>query len=144
MARYIAKQKSKERNIEWFLAIASSGSVAAWWIFDVLPLLWALIVVVGQIFTLSKKYILTPYAFEKLQALQTFLDTKYHEYDLLWLDLSLGRLTSDELCDKYLELEERFFEESKEFVDINIQNNELALEVDTVWQKFLKRKYNPT
>ena len=52
----VQKYQKLDRNINLFLAIASSSSVGAWAVWKTLPLVWASIIVASQVITVAKPY----------------------------------------------------------------------------------------
>lgn len=61
-----------------FLVFATTSSVAAWAIWKEFPLLWAFIIAISQLITISKPYFLFP------KYIKVF-----HEKNILWQQLSL-------------------------------------------------------
>ncbi|MFA5330525.1 MAG: hypothetical protein WC384_22220 [Prolixibacteraceae bacterium] len=78
-ASLILKQYQKfDLILNLFLVFATTSSVAAWAIWKEFPLLWAFIIAVSQLLTISKPYFLFP------KYIKVF-----HEKNILWQQLSL-------------------------------------------------------
>lgn len=75
----ILKQYQKfDLILNLFLVFATTSSVAAWAIWKEFPLLWAFIIAISQLLTISKPYFLFP------KYIKVF-----HEKNILWQQLSL-------------------------------------------------------
>jgi hypothetical protein len=100
----VKKNQHWDRNINVFLAIASSTSIAAWAIWKVTPIIWASIIAVSQVLTVVKPYF--PY-FKYVKEFNlkcVRLELMNIEYERLWHRLQNKKVTDDEADEQYFEL----------------------------------------
>jgi len=136
-----ARSRKTERLINGFIAVASSGSAAAWWFWDAIPWLWPLIIIGSQLLNILKPYIPSLSNLKLLHDLQWHYESKYHEYDQLWLRISMQALTSEQIDEKYKELSDRFFKESNKYQRIRSDDKEIKRLATKEWDIILKNKY---
>ena len=93
-----------DRNINVFLAVASSSSIAAWAIWKITPIIWASIIAASQVMTVVKPYF--PYfKYVKEFNLKCIrLEIINIEFERLWHKLQTKKLTEDEAEELYFEL----------------------------------------
>lgn len=87
------------RALEAFLAVVSSSSVAAWAVWNELPLLWALLIAASQVMSAVKQYL--PYS-KRIQALNELLprlDTVVNRIDHDWFQVDKGTLGEGQVND---------------------------------------------
>ncbi|MDZ4198433.1 MAG: hypothetical protein U1E27_04015 [Kiritimatiellia bacterium] len=84
------------RAYSFFLAFASTGSVAAWAIWRQHSAVWAIIVAVAQVFHIAKPYI--PFLGKETDFLVMSFDFErlYLQYERLWYDFEGDRIQADE------------------------------------------------
>lgn len=85
--------------LESFLAVASCGSIAAWAVWNKVPLLWGIIIAVSQVITAIKQYF--PYG-KRIQALNNLiprLDMLLSQIDHEWFKVDNGELSDDKIND---------------------------------------------
>ncbi len=104
LALLVKKYQRWDRNINVFLAIASSTSIAAWAIWKVTPIVWASIIAVSQVLTVVKPYF--PYfKYVKEFNLKCIrLENINIEFERLWHKLQTKKITEDQADDMYFEL----------------------------------------
>jgi hypothetical protein len=100
----VNKFQKWDRNINIFLAIASSTSIAAWAIWKVNPLIWAAIIAASQVLTVIKPYF--PYFkyVKELNAKSFRVDLLNIEFERLWYKLQNKKITEDEAVEIYFDL----------------------------------------
>jgi len=139
----VQKFQKRERNLNIFLAIASSGSIALWAVWDVLPFLWAAIIALSQLINAIKPYI--PY-FKYIKE----LNKKTFQMDILSVDLEkLWYEYQNELIDEQL-ASQRYFDLRKQTVEVNSFSDETVVEItDAIKSKanesmkiYLKNNYD--
>jgi hypothetical protein len=93
-----------ERNINVFLAIASSTSIAAWAIWKITPIIWASIIAASQVLTVIKPYF--PYfKYVKEFNLKCIrLELINIEFERVWYRLQNKKIDDDEAEELYYEL----------------------------------------
>ncbi|MCH7514080.1 MAG: hypothetical protein IH947_09110 [Bacteroidetes bacterium] len=140
---YNARLRRRERRINWFITIASSGSVAGWWIWTEIPWLWTIIIIASQLLNVSKPYILNFSNSDILHDLQWYYESENHSYDQLWLNISRGALTEKKIEERYKEISEKYFTESQKYHKIRLKEDEQIKEIALKeWETHLKNKYN--
>ncbi len=91
-----------------FLALASSGSIAAWAVFQKWPFLWGLIIAALQVATAIKDFL--PYK-KRLKIINGGLiydlEDILNECEKRWFDVSNGVLTESEINDLHFEFRTR-------------------------------------
>lgn len=100
----VDKFQKWDRNINIFLALASSTSIAAWAIWEVNPMIWAAIIALSQVMTVVKPYF--PY-FKYVKELNTKssqVDLLNIEFERLWYKLEHRKITTDEGVEIYFDL----------------------------------------
>jgi hypothetical protein len=137
----IIELKKLERNINIFLILATSGTIASWVMWDNLKWLWALIIVAAQIVSIIKPYF--PFS-DNVKELKkfNFLYKKLNlKYEKLWSKIDSGIVTEEESNEHYYQLRE----EENEFSDLSdeiiISNSK---NIENKSNKDLKRYINDT
>jgi hypothetical protein len=94
---YLQDSEMKDRSVNIFLAITSSGSIAGWAIWQQAAILWAIIIAASQVVTVIKNFL--PYK-TRMKSLSGVV----HEFEDLilfaeksWFDVSEGKLTEEEI-----------------------------------------------
>ncbi len=132
-----------ERNINIYLAIASSTSIAAWAIWKDLEMLWAIIIAVSQIMTVIKPYF-PYYKYVKELSLKSLrLASLNLEYEKLWDKIQASKITEDEASELYYEYKKESIEILK-FADDTIfkVSSEIEKKAEAKMNIFLKSNYN--
>ena len=110
LALLVKRYQRWERNINVFLAIASSTSIAAWAVWKVTPIIWASIIAISQILTVVKPYF--PYfKYVKEFNLKCIrLEIINIEFERLWHKLQTKKITDDSADDLYFDLRKQISE----------------------------------
>jgi hypothetical protein len=94
---YLQDSEYKEKAVNIFLALTSSGSIAAWVIWQKVAVIWAFIIAASQVVTAIKNFL--PYK-ERLKALFGLV----HDFEDIvliaekkWFDVAEGKLTEEEI-----------------------------------------------
>lgn len=85
------------RYINSFLAIASSTSIAAWVIWNKIPLVWAMIIALSQVISAVKQYFPFNDRIARLGKMNPLLDAILDDMELTWIDVSENKLTDDQI-----------------------------------------------
>jgi hypothetical protein len=99
-----------ERNINIFLAIASSTSIAAWAIWGDLKIVWGIIIALSQVLTVVKPYF--PY-FKYVKELNSKclkIETLNIEFERLWHKMQTKQLSDQQAEDSYFDLKKAISE----------------------------------
>ena len=96
---YLIDSDRKDNAINIFLAFTSTGSIAAWAIWEKTGFFWALIIAASQVVTALKNFI--PYKVRKksLAGLIRDLEDILLFAEKKWFKVSEGRLTEEEIHD---------------------------------------------
>jgi hypothetical protein len=139
----IDKFQKIDRNINIYLAIASSGSIAAWAIWDQFPMVWGIIIASTQVITVVKPYI--PYFkyVKELKGKLLKIENLNIELERLWYYYTNKKISDEEI-------EARYFELKKEITEVlNFQDDTILTVTDEIEEKannkmriFLKTNYN--
>jgi|SRR5690554_622664 len=99
-----------DRNLNIFLAIASSGSIAGWVIWNDISFLWAIIISVSQVFTVVKPYL--PY-FKYVKELNKKcykLDSLIIDVEKLWYEFENNLIKEEMAAKSYFDLKKQINE----------------------------------
>lgn len=97
-----------ERRIDIFSAIASSGSIAAWTLWEDFSYVWAFIIAVSQVLTAIRSFL--PYS-RRLKFLVPFIESLkllYNKIEYNWLKVASGDLTEEEINELLYNFKEEF------------------------------------
>ncbi len=99
------------RYLESFLAVISSSSVAAWAVWNRLPLLWAVLIAASQVAAAVKQYLPYSKRITALNELLPRLDTVINRIERDWFLVDKGSLTD-------AQINELIFSYKKECTDL--------------------------
>ncbi len=99
-----------DRNINIFLALASSGSIAAWAVWQKIPIVWAGIIVVSQVLNAVKPYFPFYKYVKELGAKSIRADGLNIEFEKLWSQLENKRIDEAVAEESYYELRKQMIE----------------------------------
>jgi hypothetical protein len=104
---YQIDQEKRERNLNIFLAIASSGSIAAWAIWDKWSMIWPSIIALSQVVNVIRPYL--PYQ-QRIKGISAAI-RELHEIALdaenKWFAISEGQMTNEEIHEEFIRLKQR-------------------------------------
>ncbi len=139
----INKYQKIDRNINIYLAIASSGSIAAWVIWNQFPMVWGTIIASTQVITVVKPYV--PYFkyVKELKGKLLKIENLNIELERLWYYYTIKKISKDEI-------ETRYFALQKEITEVlNFQDDTILTVTKAIEEKankkmqiFLKTNYN--
>jgi hypothetical protein len=110
-------------GINILTAAVSSASVGAWAIWEHLPGVWGFLIAISQFINLAKPYIPRIRDYELYHELQLHYKERHYELDDLWLQISLGDLSEEEIKNAYRSIYQKFFNLSKKFLKVRVENN---------------------
>ena len=139
----IEKYQKWDRNVNVFLALVSSTSIASWAIWKRYDFIWGFIIVVSQVLTVIKPYI--PYFkyVKELNKRNQKLDSYCIDFEKLWYDFDNKVITEQEASRRYFSLKKAVSELlsfgddvilSSSKKDVNKSNEKMKI--------FLKTNYN--
>jgi len=141
----ISKFQKLDRNINIFLALASSGSIGAWAIWKEYPMIWGSIIVVSQIVSTIKPYF--PYNKYVKELNERYLKIEYINIELeqLWYKYSKRKVNDDQANELYVEIRKEIAKALNFSSDtiFNI-NKKIEYEANKRMEIFLKSNYNIT
>ncbi|MGB7841162.1 MAG: hypothetical protein WBL21_00115 [Salinimicrobium sp.] len=101
------KYKRRERNINLFLALISYGGILGWILNQHLPLLWASVIGVAQLFTIAEPYFPYNKYVEELNEKIPKIDFLVIELEELWRKSENNSVDPQEVEARYYELRRR-------------------------------------
>jgi hypothetical protein len=107
MSKAINRYQKYDRNMNICLAIASSGSIGAWAIWNLWPLLWGTIIAASEVINVIKPFFPYNKYIKILNSKNNKLDLLNIEYEKLFLDFDKGKISEDEAENSYFDLEKR-------------------------------------
>lgn len=141
---YIAITEKYDRNINIFLAIASSGSICSWVIWNNLNFVWAFIIAVSQLINAIKQYL----PFEKrkkyLFSINKDLQEIFIYAERKWFDVAEGKLENNKIHYLTMELKEKVnIADTKYFSENNLpENKKLAAKAVADTEKYFNNFYS--
>jgi len=93
-----------DRNINIYIAIASSSSIAAWAIWNSTPLLWGTIIAFSQVLTVIKPYFPYNKYVKELNSKNLKIEHLNIELEMLWHKLQKKKITEDEAAEIYFDI----------------------------------------
>ena len=100
------KNQDLERKINIFLAIASSGSIAGWAIWNSIPIIWGGIIAMSQFVTVILPYLRFNKNARDFKQISIHLDHLNFKFELLWNDIQENLIEENEIRRIYIELKE--------------------------------------
>lgn len=89
-----------ETRINFFLALSSSSSIAAWTIWQSLFTLWAIIIASSQVITTIKPLLPYKKRLELLQNMRIELSKLFLQIEIFWNKIATGGVTDEEINKK--------------------------------------------
>lgn len=106
----VIKYQKWERNINMFLALASSGSIAAWALWQDFPFVWSSIIASSQVIMAVKPYFPYHKMTKELNNRSLKIDLLNIEYERFWNKIQRGKLTEDAMDQYYFDLNKTYAE----------------------------------
>lgn len=112
----------KDRAIKGFSAVASSGSIAAWaiwqrWIFG-----WAVIIAASQVINAVKGYLPYSARLKNIEQAQKPLKLLYNKIEYSWLSVQSGELTEKQINELLYEFQREYIE-----IESQVSNGDIFL-----------------
>ena len=99
----LTKNQITDRNINIFLAVSSSASIAAWAVWSKIPLLWSSIIALSQIITAVKPLFFYNRLIRELHIRKSRIEQQNIETERLWSKIETGSLT-------FIEIEQFYYD----------------------------------
>ncbi len=104
---YLERTVTIDRNINMFLAIASSTSIASWVIWKDLSIVWAAIIAISQAINAIKPYLPYTKRLRSLQGITNDLESLFLTMEDNWFKVSEGFLTEEEIHKLHMRCKEK-------------------------------------
>ncbi len=104
---YLQDSEMKDRSINIFLAITSSGSIAGWAIWQQAAILWAVIIAASQVVTVIKNFLPYKTRMKSLSGIVQEFEDIILFTEKRWFDVSEGNLTEEEIHNLQFEVRTR-------------------------------------
>jgi hypothetical protein len=101
---YERHYESIDRGIKIFLAVASSGSIAAWTIWRNLSVLWGGIIAAAHFINTIKDYLPFERRLKSIQQLTGKLEAVFVQWETVWNQLAAGGLSDQSINSRLAEL----------------------------------------
>ena len=139
----ISKYQRYDLLINVFLAIATSGSIAAWAIWKEFPIIWASVIALSHVVNVIRPFF--PYSrYTKILNDKYLLSQNlFLDYERVWYQIEKAKLTEDAIAEKYFELSKKQNEVFNLDSGILISRDQkLSDKVEKEYLTFLKNNYN--
>jgi hypothetical protein len=135
--------QKRDRAMNIFLALTSSGSIAAWAIWDKYGMIWALIIAISQVVTVLKPYFPYYKYVKELNGKRLKIDDLNIDFEKLWDKIQTEKIREDEASEIYFELKKKF-NEIMHFGDdaVFTASKEIQRKASDATRLFLKNDYN--
>lgn len=97
-----------QRMINVFLAITSSGAIAAWAIWKDYPFIWAGIIAISQVITAIKPYLPFEKRIEVMDEIIVQFTRLCNEMEAKWFYIANGTMTEEQINELYYDIEKRW------------------------------------
>lgn len=139
------KYQKYERNINVFLAVMSSGSIATWAIWKKLDLLWASLIALSQLITAIRPYFQYHKYVKELGSKSLKSEYLNIEFERLWDYCQRDKISEEEIEDRYYALKQEglaIFRFSDEIIFDISKDEKLSKKADEMTLQYLKNNYN--
>jgi len=106
----VMKYQKLDRNVNIFLALASSGSIAAWAVWKDYPFLWSSIIAFSQVIMAIKPFFPYHKVTKELNSRCLKMELLNIEYERLWNKIQRGKLTDDNIEQYYFDFNKTYAE----------------------------------
>jgi len=113
LAGYEMESKKVDKTFKVFLAIASSGSIAAWAIWQPLQFIWATIIAASQLLSAIKDLLPYQRRVEKISALGAELGDLFIFAESSWYSVAEGELSDVQIHRLVIEVKRRIAKSAK-------------------------------
>lgn len=101
---YLEKTERIERGLNIILAIASSGSIAGWAIWQKYQIAWAFVIALSQLIHAIKPHLPFSKRLKALNALTNDLESLFLSMENHWFNVSEGRLSEEEIHKLHMQI----------------------------------------
>jgi predicted membrane protein len=139
----VSKYQKYDRNINIFLALASSSSIGAWAIWNEYQIIWAIIIAAAYVVNIIKPYF--PYSkyIKELNERALSMQNLHLDYERLWYKFDNDQVNEDIATEKFFDLK------SKGITNLRLNDDTLVFEDDNIYRvaevkmkSYVKNNYN--
>lgn len=106
----VSRYQLWDRNINIILALTSSGSIAAWAVWQKAPLLWGIIIAISQVIMAIKPFFPYNKLVKELNERNLKIDMLNIEVEDFWNQSNRGKLTDDKMQELYIKYNKAYAE----------------------------------
>lgn len=103
----IERFQKKDRRINILIAVASSGSIAAWAFWQIVPIIWGGIIAASQVAFALKPYFPFSKYVKELNKKSIQIENLTIDYEKLWYKYQYEKIDEDTAVEEYFELKKR-------------------------------------
>tara|TARA_R110002167_G_scaffold286400_10_gene491362 strand:- start:476 stop:979 length:504 start_codon:yes stop_codon:yes gene_type:complete len=146
LENYLERTVSIDRNINMFLAIASSSSIAGWVIWKDLSIIWATIIAISQAINAIKPYLPYTKRLRSLQGITNDLESLFLSMEDHWFKVSEGLLTEEEIHKLHIRFKEKRRQIIQKYLGASPlpENRALLTQAKKNTAAYFNNFYNPT
>lgn len=145
LASLLDQFQRRERTMNWILAIASSGSIAAWALWKEVPFtfIWGAVIAASQVLTAVKPHFAYSKYVKEINPKFLRLDTLNMEMQMLWDKLQNKKITLDTAGESYSEIRKQLAQ-ILNFADDTILNpgKKITDKANQQMELFLRTNYD--
>jgi hypothetical protein len=104
---YYEQSVRTDRFVNMFLALASSGSIAGWAVWNEYQYVWAIIVASSQVVNAIKSHLPFTKRIKALGALSAELESLFLSMENHWFNVAEGRLSEEEIHQLHMKIKEQ-------------------------------------
>lgn len=104
---YYEKTVRTDRFVSMVLAVASSGSIAGWAVWNNYSYVWAFIVAISQVINAVKSYLPYSKRLKSLNALSAELESLFLSMENHWFNVAEGYLSDEEIHKLHMKIKEQ-------------------------------------
>jgi hypothetical protein len=115
------------------LALASSGSIATWVVWNMYPTIWGSIIATSQVISVIKPYFPFSNYIVQLRDKSPLMKQLNYDYEKLWYDMEYNKITEDDSVKAHFDLKKRksdilnFKSQHKIFTDNKIEQKVIGI-----------------
>ena len=123
----VSKYQRLDRTVNIFLALSSSGSIAAWAIWPHIPVVWSCVIAASQVITTVKPYFPYSKIIKELNGRCYKMELLNIEYERFWNQIQRKTLTDDMIEQSHFD-RNKLYAEVLNFPDDIVFDTTLAIE----------------
>ena len=145
LTSYQESSEVTERNINIVLAIASSGSIAAWAVVKEYAAVWSVFIALTQVVSVVYKFLPFKSRIKPLAIASVEMSVLADEAEKSWFNVSHGKLTASEVNDMRFSLRKRNSKIMSAFSNVSLPEKEKIFKAaKTKTEQYIKSMYKET